>query len=813
MKRICLAAALPLAGLLMVALSVTSCSKSLKNLIVPNQPPTVRLTSAPYDTTNRYFYAYKLNWIGDDPDGRVSFFVYAIDPPTNGDPIPWVKTTRNEQIVFFRATLPDPLNPLLQSQDFHVFAIRAVDNGGDSSDVVERAFFSYTVAPTVHIIDPPPNHLRTTFVTPSVRINWAGQDPDGQFTQKPIKYKFALITESGDPKTGGFKLATALASFAGGSGLDSLRRFFAPRFAGWDSSSAETTTVQYSNLTPNADYMFVVVAFDEAGAYSPIFSLDSNCLHFRVLLANAGGPKITMFNEFFTYSYVSARYSIDPSAWVFVEVPADQPITFNWNATTDPGADVSFFRWRLGGDVADETPRVNENTDIGRWSSPSINNTSATVGPFARDTVMFFYIESTDNNNLRSLGVIQFHVVKPTFEHALGVVNDTRNVLDVFPSGRYLPPGGSWPTAAELDTFLFARGGAPYRLYPAGTISQPGIFAPYDFDTVTTRTGKTDMTVPLRELGRFRNLIWITDLFAANKPASGLIVANAECGLRYMNNKNRVNTLATYVKQGGHVWLMGSGIVHASQFYWDKGDGANYTLGTELAAGRFMYDIVHWQNDIRDIVGNGTSYALHKSPRRATRDNWVGAPNYALMPDTLRLKSLALGDEMPPYRTGGFYQNGLTFSFLNLENHIIENLNPDLGGTPDEESTLDTLYNAIFPPDLSGFSEERPVATYYHGLQNSSAADIIQPGTVVFTAFDPWLFSKADFVPLVQFVVENVWKVRPLGAAASPLRGVIAAGARPGRPAYSGGARQLLGGSAKRGVRVLTAPPGHGPHD
>ena len=49
---------------------MSGCSKITK-MMVPNQPPTVKLTSAPYDTSGRYFYAYKLGWIGNDPDGRV----------------------------------------------------------------------------------------------------------------------------------------------------------------------------------------------------------------------------------------------------------------------------------------------------------------------------------------------------------------------------------------------------------------------------------------------------------------------------------------------------------------------------------------------------------------------------------------------------------------------------------------------------------------------------------------------------------------------------------------------------------------------
>src|SRR5436190_3520777 len=88
MKITRVALALCVAGLVTVATS--SCSK-LAGRIVPNLPPDVKLTSAPYDTTGRYFYAYKLSWIGNDPDGRVDYFLYAIHPPLDGRPINWTK--------------------------------------------------------------------------------------------------------------------------------------------------------------------------------------------------------------------------------------------------------------------------------------------------------------------------------------------------------------------------------------------------------------------------------------------------------------------------------------------------------------------------------------------------------------------------------------------------------------------------------------------------------------------------------------------------------------------------------------------------
>jgi hypothetical protein len=809
MKTLRTQGALVMAGLIAAAALLAGCSKSLKNNFLPDIPPTVTLTSAPYDTTGRYFYAYKLNWLGNDPDGRVVSFVYAIDPHYDGVLNAWVPkdgwttTTKNEQIIFFRASLPDSTNPLLLSSDFHVFAIRAVDDRAETSDVVTRSFFSYTVAPSVHILQPRPSGLLKAFITPSVSINWNGQDPDGQFTQKPVKYKFKLISASSQ----GFSLTDLKKS----GGLDSLRAYYAPTWAGWDSTSAETTNVKFTNLTPGAEYVFALIGIDEAGAYTPTFSYDSNLLDMIATLASANGPHITMFNEFFQFTYNSGSYTTAQSAWVPLEVPYNVPITFNWSATSDKGADIAFYRWRLGGDVSDETPRSNENLDITHWSSPSIGTVSATIPAFPRDSITFFYIEATDVNGLKSLGVINLHVVKPTFEHALGIVNDSRYPVDVLRIGttQYAPPGGAWPTAAEFDTFLFARGGKPYRgytpyldgktidpSYPLGTpmYSQPGIFQGYDFDTVTTRTGRADLTVPLSELGKFTHIIWICDANASAKTAPGSSVASAMCSLRYMNNLNKVNTLATYLKQGGQVWALGSGVAHACQVNFDKDGnaGSYYADGRELIPGRFMYDCVHWQNNIDD--GFGTGYTFRKSPRA------IGGPpfniDYSRLPDTLRYQSLALGDSMPLNRSSGFYYTDAGFSQLSQPNRITENIHVlTPRDTVIQISTLDTLMNVVYPGVEP--RAEFPTVTYYHGSDQGA-------GHVLFTPIDLWRLNKADFISYVDWVVQDLWLIPKNGtpsefaAPAAALRRVMTA------PPSRGAARTLIqGGGAKR---ILAAP-------
>jgi hypothetical protein len=365
MKKQAIAPVLALALTALVGLGTSGCSKQLKTQFVANYPPTVRLTFAPIDTTREEFYVYKMQWVGYDPDGRVVGFEYVVDPPTQaGSDTQWVSTDRNEETITFTATKPESLHTVQpRSQGFHVFAIRAVDNLGARSAPVARAFFSFGVAPVVQIDTPSPSPLISPTVTPAVSITFSGRDfidPNGYLFEKPVKYKYKL-----------FKRGTGVPWEAWLQDPDSLRRQVAPEFAGWDSTGPDSAEVQYTNLTPNSEYLFVVVAFSRSGAYSPIFGLNSNMLRMFVGFAGTLGPRITLYNAFFSYTYVSGGWPspLDPIWAIQLQVPAGQPITFNWFADPPPGSVMRRYRWVLDlVNLDDETPRTDQD-DWYHWSS------------------------------------------------------------------------------------------------------------------------------------------------------------------------------------------------------------------------------------------------------------------------------------------------------------------------------------------------------------------------------------------------------------------------------------------------------------
>jgi len=822
-----LAAAPALVALAAGLIAAWGCNKKPNVPIVGgNQLPSVRITSAPLDTTQLNYYVITLNWIGFDPDGRVDHFLIAVDPPKDpGVDTLWETTTDNTTTRSFACPLPDRPDSTYSS-DFHVFVIKAVDDHGALSPPVARAFWSYTQAPRVEVRVPPANPLVKYYIPPAVLIQWEGFDDDGVFTQKPVKYKFKRLD-------GTTEVTLAQAN----QNPDLVRQYYAPRnWAGWDSLPGDTTQKQYTNLTPSqgstpSEFMFVVVAFDEAGAYSPLFSRNNNMVYFIVTFAGAQNPRITFFNDFFFYEYEQGSFRPnDPAQIVQLEVPAgtgpNDKLTFNWFA--DPARDrsgnliggpIRSYRWAVDiTNLEDETQRSNEETDLTHWSQKSVLVTSCRIpGGFdyyAGGETHKFYLEAEDINGLISLGTIQFTTVRATFAKPLLIVDDTRYVLDKLNIGTTCEqaassnrPSGNWPVAAELDTFLFAKGGVPWRCYPSGTLSTPGIFNGYEFDTLGTNMRIQDLTVRLSKLGQYRHVIWLVDGSGAlnNKPGTDAgDLAGPQTSMRYMNSNQKANTLAAYVRQGGLVWLAGNAatasMVNFNRGLNDNTQPAPATLtfrktDNELIAGRFIYEQAHWRSEFKQYKANNGKLKRYLG---RFENNPGGADRpYTQLPVEIQLKTAAT-DPFPPNRTGSsvFYQTQFDVEFLSAANEILEDLNP--GPAENFQSTLDTLYKVTavgLQPDTGVGALQSVTMTRYHGLDNQE---------FLVTGFNIWNFKRVHCKALVDFVLQQLWQVQPLPTAAPSFArpvvpGVLSAGPQRG---WSGppGARAAPQRQAPRGA-------------
>lgn len=686
---------------------------------------------------------YRIEWKA--PPGAADHFVYTLDPRASSTvDARWTSTratsfdlavpSRSTALEYVRAGRATPAS---------TFLIRAVDRGGRISPLGGISIVADNIAPSVQITQPVPTDRARAYLPPTFTVHWAGNDPDGQSTTQPVRYKYTLLT-AGTPVS----FQTALEN------PDSVRRYYEPTgYAAWDSVGGDSTSATYTGLLAGQDYMFVVVAQDEQGAYTQVMDLNSNMLNMRIVPEGQGGPLLTLFNSSFFYAYAQGVYSTDPRFQVPVQVAASTPVTMNWTAVIPAasGATLNSFRWALDiADVFDPTPRSDENTDFAHWSTPSLATTSATVGPFGPGETHLLYVEATDSNGLKSLGIVRITSTAP-FEptHDLLIVDDTRLKLDRSSPGATCVTSpaalGPWPTAAECDTFLYARGGFPWRCYPEGTLSPPGLFTGYDFDTLGT-LGIPSGTVPLSTLVQYRHVIWLTDQFGALNTGAATNYPSAITALRSMSGPGAQNVLAEYVRSGGNLWLAGGGIAMAAMMPWNSlaNDSPVYgpafsslptspTQPIELAPSRFPYEILGWRSEIRSTFSIAT---ISRSPGRFSS----GGAVYDGLPSAMRLRTLA-SDPVPPLRSSQtFYPTSAEIEYLDLANPI-----PGPGGTSDLDSLYSATGPALVPPSVN---PSNVCMTVYHPMGRNP---------VIFTGFSLWGFQRADSKALVDFVLGRMW--------------------------------------------------------
>jgi len=123
-------------------------------------------------------------------------------------------------------------------------------------------------------------------------------------------------------------------------------------------------------------------------------------------------PALTLFNSDFRYSYREGSYTSDPASWIRLDIVAGESFSVNWTARTPGSSRVSFYRWTLDiEDLTDNTPRLDEATDVTHWSQPSLSTTTATAGPFAAGEQHFLYVEVSDTRGVKSLATLLLTVV------------------------------------------------------------------------------------------------------------------------------------------------------------------------------------------------------------------------------------------------------------------------------------------------------------------------------------------------------------------------------------------------------------------
>lgn len=746
------------------AFVLAGCGRQIADLVGTNRPPSVEIVLEALPPTVGAA-RYRVRWMGSDPDGRVVHYLFAVDPVSvDRSDATWKRTTELGQILEF------PRGPTsgdgATRREPHVVAVRAVDDRGVESEIRWTAFFEDNQPPVVMVTFPPPGAFETPVLGPNPIMTWTGADPDGQTTTRPVKYKYILLSPTSE-----------FPSYLAISDPDSLRRYYAPGFAGWDSTGPDTTTAQFTNLASNVPYLFVVTGFDEAGDYDPVFSLGKNMARFSVGLAKRMGPELVITGDGLWHG--SRGYLDVPSRYGRVQVAGDRVFRFSWFASPSIGAQMVSYRWVIDPyDLLSEEPRTSPK-DVRHWSARSLNANEVVLGPYenlVKGETHRLYVEAEDNVGLKTLGVVEYTVIPFRFQNELLIVDDTRLGVDITPMGQTcpLPPQGGWPTAAELDTFLYARGGVPWTCSPSGWISTPGIFAGYDFDTLGTR-GLASVTVPLSTLSRYRHVVWLVDGVGATQ---GSNPSSPITALRRMSSPGQSNALTGYVRGGGKLWIAGGGGAYASNFPWNDNTNdrptvrfSSASVRDELVPGRMMFDVAAWRSEIRVSTESMASGGVTIQRELGRLE---GGGRYAGLPATLSRKTTAT-DPVPPLRgstLSDFYRTTAELEYLQVANSVVE----DVGGGV-WESTLDTLYRgtggSLTPPE----TPEVVLMTHYHGPS--------APGGVVFSGFNLWFFQRSQCVALVDAVLNGVW-----GLNRAPTPNPLVDGYEPGVSRPGGGGRR-----------------------
>ena len=728
---------------ILAVLSLAGCGHSPASVALPNLLPEVQLTAAPRPGGTSTFVV-SLSWSAFDPDGQVRRFLYAVDPPVQGDTA-WTATVEHQLSLTLPATVPpDPLSPQgtrIVARDVHTFVIRAVDNDGGRSPVVTRSFTATTVAPETVIDSPTPTRQLAVSTLPTVTIRWHGVDLDGVTRTTPVLYKYKLVPASDVQGTTESVPNPALVQ-------DYFGRDRENGFADWDSTDADHASYLASNLTPGRTYLFAVVSRDEAGAYEPRFLLDANALFFKPTLQSLG-PRITLTSQFYTRTQSTGGIVTDPSKIPTIEIPPNTPLTFQWSATTASGSGIAGYRWAVdieGGDIANERPRTDD-SDVHHWSTWSLGETQATVGPFPGnpDTTVqhFLYVEARDQVGFLSLFTLRLSVITPKLDRPLLVIDDMQATLGSVLSGPY-------PFEAEQDTFHFAVGGVPDRL--VGGLSQPGAFVDFPYDTLDYRFfGRAG--IPLSLLGRYRVVAWYTDNTSSSGVSDTPFGGNKfSSALRYANVTGHLNTLAVYLRQGGKAFLFGDGVPPsvANGFWYTDGSFSvpfipyistpSPARHYVLRPGCFLYDFLHIRSELNTAGTVSTQFTRNEQIKGAI----PYLPEFAgPASDTNRSHDPRIGPaaarNVPrwsglPRFTIANYRGVAADPSINLTWYISKPLTV----IEHEESAVDTLY-LLQARGYTGnggnasASDGMPNAIYYHGSEH---------GPIVWFGFPMYFFER-----------------------------------------------------------------------
>ncbi|HWN82569.1 MAG TPA: hypothetical protein VNM87_10765, partial [Candidatus Udaeobacter sp.] len=380
-----------LAGLL-----AARCGDDSTGVPVGNRAPAVRITSGPVGDS-LHLYRVTFRWAGEDEDGFVDRYEYALDDTTVADSVTSTTgTTAN--LVFSADDFRDTVVEIhdgrpVELQRFgrhHVFYVRARDDDGVWSPYVFAAFFALTVAPTSHFTNPDPGDVPT--VGRRFEAIWSGEDLDG--SAPPRLFATRMISVPAE------SLLTIPVSRLDVKGAG-------PPWSAFTDHTSQRFEVE------EGDYMLGLRAMDDAGAVEPILRSSQNVVRLRVR-TNPGSPLVQLSGPGKVVSLPSAN----DEERTF-ELISGRPAQFSWSA------DASFYGARITGyaygvDLESADPGSSEWIPVSNPAATILLDNPAGV----EETLHPFYLRVRDSIDQDFVVDAILHVGPPDFSRDILLVDD-----------------------------------------------------------------------------------------------------------------------------------------------------------------------------------------------------------------------------------------------------------------------------------------------------------------------------------------------------------------------------------------------------
>ena len=158
----------------------SSCETGITGDVIENQPPSTYMTIAGIDREDEFRLSsqIRISWWGNDPDGYVAGFEYAINDTSEGA---WSFTTRTDSMFILPITEGQKVDDVL-------FKVRAIDNDGAKDPV--GASLEYPIINSSPSAKFKPNEIPADTMFGIASFGWTIDDPDGLLNVRSTQIAF-----------------------------------------------------------------------------------------------------------------------------------------------------------------------------------------------------------------------------------------------------------------------------------------------------------------------------------------------------------------------------------------------------------------------------------------------------------------------------------------------------------------------------------------------------------------------------------------------------------------------------------------------